>query len=113
MLQGQYGFGQAHQLEEALSHKAEAHNLFPMRQLVLTLSTLILADRYLHLFDSLTLIRVLFLFEGLTLTLLEAVEIGSQIKLRIIVPLLLGNVLVIGGHAVVMFSSIFPRRISS
>lgn len=57
MLQGQYGFGQAHELEEALSHKAEAHNLFPMRQLVLTISTLILADRYLHLFDSLTLIN--------------------------------------------------------
>ncbi|WZZ06370.1 hypothetical protein YC2023_092291 [Brassica napus] len=28
-----------------------------MRQLVLTISTLILADRYLHLFDSLTLIN--------------------------------------------------------
>ncbi|XP_048617068.1 uncharacterized protein LOC125589016 isoform X1 [Brassica napus] len=27
MLQGHYGFGQVYQLEKALSHKAEAHNL--------------------------------------------------------------------------------------
>ncbi|KAL0701125.1 hypothetical protein Bca4012_057247 [Brassica carinata] len=57
-------------------HNAEAHNLLPMRQLVV--------DQYLHLFDR-----------------------------TLIAPVLPGNVLVVGGHAVVMLSSNFPRRISS